>query len=839
MADFSIVIQGPSDPKFGWLSVSSPHSFQLDGQHYATVEQYLALKKFEGTPLEEKIRKAGTSAKIKLITRPRTHIFYDSTSESRTRVPVKKIVYGDDLAFARGDWSVSKQFHLERATRAKLKCNPKLLPRFRLIEGLKIVDEENPESAAVWEKIRGELSSPVEAVKKYAVSKPKIDLKNSDLTPDEVHFLEKLATGGAKTLPKKLSYIPALPEIEKWVSSIPFPTVIRIMPVYAALVRNVQTLLFGRSLVSTEEGQARLKISILAAAVVRWLRLDAEQEDIAKIFSTSAAIATSELGVLYDFSPQGPIIFVLPGNEKILVSGPATEEFFEVDCPYGDEPSVTFPRASRKKVLENIYSHRPELRRVGWFYERVSFLVSIHEILTSSSVTDFRLVLNSAIPSQHKRGSSQTRKIESVVEKMFPGISPVIRRSMSKNFPIDLPSGHEGHDVNLGELDEISGLVDPDVSVSEERFLGIFANLSSEGLPLEKISGMELARLIFTPELYQKFRKEHPEGAVPEGASPKIKNLKSWRKKYSGKARVPKRSLKALATCLDFFHSYCEESDMWVTLSIWKSLEIFETLAETELPEEPEPVKPEIAEPLKQSEKRAKSKKTGLLEIEDRPLPEGGEVISIEGDILEVCSQNSSNPSSPVGRYDLHKIWILVVANSTGTSTPAGRAPSKTTRSRVTVNLSESVTKRVYTAFPGTNVYTFPGREGAYPLGEAIVSKTGEFERARPNIASLIAEYSAGTPKKNTDSAEARKEWFVKGLSSLAEKMDNGDVLVVSNLTLYPDGYESEIRKMSEERGLVVYLVAEKEPVATAPTRKTRSTVAGEGAPETTVIPVD
>ena len=518
MAEFSpyvVKVPGPTDPKFGWLSTSSNHPFRLDGKFYPTVEHYFLSKKFEGTVLEERIRTASSVSKLKILTRPRMHIFRDAPpgagpGAGSSGVAEKKIVYGDEKVFARGDWMVSKKFHLERAIRAKLHDNPKLEARFATIEGLKIVDELCPDAATIWEKIRGErsLQSAVgTATKTYSVKNPKVDLRSAVLTPTETLFLQKLATGGPKTLPKKLSYIPALPTIEKWVASLPFSRVIQSQPVYAGLVRNVQRLLFGSGLVDETESRMRLKISILAAAVIRWLRLDADPEDVSKIFAASKTIATNELPVLYDFSPHGPSIFSLPGDEKILVSGPTTGDFFEVDSIDPDSPSVTFSKTGLKKVTAHIYESKPETRILGWLCERVRWLISArifaYSVAGRHSDDFFR-----TLPRPESGDFFPERKIQELGLRLKPEVSPAIFSSVSKNYAFV-------SDPEVENPDESSGLIDSEATISEDAFLGIFARfassrnveiLSGSRQGSEKVDPEKILSSILLPELFSKWR---------------------------------------------------------------------------------------------------------------------------------------------------------------------------------------------------------------------------------------------------------------------------------------------------------------------------------------------
>ena len=104
--------------KYGFLSIESQHEFEIEGKVWPTVEHFLLAKKFEGTTLEDAIRRTPTVGEARILARPRSVVVEeDGHIEKRVR-------YGPDLSLVeRSDWSMVKDLLLKRAIEQKYEQN--------------------------------------------------------------------------------------------------------------------------------------------------------------------------------------------------------------------------------------------------------------------------------------------------------------------------------------------------------------------------------------------------------------------------------------------------------------------------------------------------------------------------------------------------------------------------------------------------------------------------------------------------------------------------------------------------------------------------------------------
>ncbi len=145
----TITIPTHRDPKFGYLSSASAHTFILGDSssgssdpvdEWLSVDHYLLAKQFEGTPLELSILEAPSLIKAQLIARPR-----NVTDFLSGPIPVKKVMYGSDRLFhIREDWSKVKNTYLLKATKAKFEQNSSIQKRLLDTKGTTIVDSLDP-----------------------------------------------------------------------------------------------------------------------------------------------------------------------------------------------------------------------------------------------------------------------------------------------------------------------------------------------------------------------------------------------------------------------------------------------------------------------------------------------------------------------------------------------------------------------------------------------------------------------------------------------------------------------------------------------------------------------
>jgi len=145
--------------RFGYLSPSSPHSFVINDVIWPSVTHYLLAKRFEGSTLEEKIRKSGLAYALYLAkpkVTPKGNVMYGS----------QKIGWVD----VRSDWSRSSNKYMEEALRAKFTQNTNLMQRLLSTTGMNIEDDKDKEIAKWVMKIRCDLEKEKKAKEPSSLS---------------------------------------------------------------------------------------------------------------------------------------------------------------------------------------------------------------------------------------------------------------------------------------------------------------------------------------------------------------------------------------------------------------------------------------------------------------------------------------------------------------------------------------------------------------------------------------------------------------------------------------------------------------------------------------------
>lgn len=141
--------------RYGWLSITSYHSFIIDSVVWPSVLHYISAKRFEGTLFEEEIRRCKSIDMLISATKPRYIVEIDED-----KVPHKIEVYGKGKSYrVRDDWRGVYLSYLEEATRAKF-SNPALRAKLLQTKGMRIIDKQTPQNGVCLEKIRAELDTP-------------------------------------------------------------------------------------------------------------------------------------------------------------------------------------------------------------------------------------------------------------------------------------------------------------------------------------------------------------------------------------------------------------------------------------------------------------------------------------------------------------------------------------------------------------------------------------------------------------------------------------------------------------------------------------------------------
>lgn len=361
----SIIIPDSRDNRLGYLNNANTHfPFVLENKRWATVEHFMLAKQFEGTTLEEEIRKAKNVYKARILAKPKRII-----CEEDGRV-LKKIVYGrrggdgettvsSPQCVMREDWEKVKLSYLTKAVKAKFLQNKKALARLLKTEGMRIVDPRKgcdggapTVEASVLEKVRDEIleerniasrGAACQPPKKFAA--PYADTKTSTLSEDEVSIVKSFLKG--VDILREIENIPScatlemfedvfynflgrldeelLRVIKNWIkeNSAKWTDVARNMPNYEAVMREIENILRKRE-TSVESENAffsasaslRVKISIFIATIIRWLRMDATSKEVDEFFKKAKSIKKENF-VLPPLRRSYRVNIVLPSAENI------------------------------------------------------------------------------------------------------------------------------------------------------------------------------------------------------------------------------------------------------------------------------------------------------------------------------------------------------------------------------------------------------------------------------------------------------------------------------------------------------------------------------------------
>lgn len=330
-----IIIPGPGDTKLGYLNNANVHfPFEVENKTWPTVEHFMLAKRFEGTTLEEEIRKSKNIYKARILAKPRKIIV-----EEDGRL-IKKIVFGrvGTTVEERSDWNEVKQNYLEIALRAKF-SHGRIMNRLLRTEGIRLIDTDADGSdsvnGAILENIRDEiLEKRAAAGKKTKVERkfttPFADIKSGGgsndapsgaLTREETALVDSIFRGIdilksiELSIPKNILTLEMFEDvfynllggpgdeksleqsteilnvIKTWIDerSARWTDVTRNMPNYESLVRNIEDMIkgkFGNTFVphSSSKGTTVIKISIFIATIIRWLRMDATTKERNEFF---------------------------------------------------------------------------------------------------------------------------------------------------------------------------------------------------------------------------------------------------------------------------------------------------------------------------------------------------------------------------------------------------------------------------------------------------------------------------------------------------------------------------------------------------------------------------
>lgn len=323
-----ITIPDSKDTVLGYLNNSNIHfPFVLENKTWPTVEHYVLAKRFEGTTLEEEIRKAKNVYKARFLAKPTRIII-----EEDGRI-VKKVVYGSKASTwctIREDWGDEKELeYLEKAIRAKFRQNKKAMVRLLKTEGIRIINNTSLflSTGSILEKIRDEFleekrrpDDKRKQIRKFAA--PYADIGTSMLTEEEQNMVLSMITsiqilkemesiscnaqttlemfedvfynflGNVRKTETLSSGEEILSVIKNWCNqrSSNWTEVTRSMPKYESLMRNIENIIKTSPIGGNTQAQARVKISIFVSSLIRWLRMDATLDERKTFFNRAKNI---------------------------------------------------------------------------------------------------------------------------------------------------------------------------------------------------------------------------------------------------------------------------------------------------------------------------------------------------------------------------------------------------------------------------------------------------------------------------------------------------------------------------------------------------------------------
>lgn len=279
-------IPGPGDKKYGFLNPSATgHSFMLEGKKWPTVDHYILAKMFEGTILEEKIRKSKSVVSAKMLSRKRNMI----VDKGLDGITIQN-VYGPDNIQKRDDWSTKlENRYMEEAFKAKFEQHPKLKSRLLQTEGFTF----QASTGKILLKIRDGMIEKPRKKEKVIFIPIQEDIKGVDrLTNDEEKLLGYLIQiskwisefeGSKIIFPEMMEdvvyniwekctsqkIITAINEVSNYVSR-DWNNILQTQPKYEKIISRLKLLDFY-------SGTHKIKICIFIANLIKWLRYDSKE----------------------------------------------------------------------------------------------------------------------------------------------------------------------------------------------------------------------------------------------------------------------------------------------------------------------------------------------------------------------------------------------------------------------------------------------------------------------------------------------------------------------------------------------------------------------------------
>lgn len=275
------IIPPPSDRKMGYLNISSTsYPFTIDDKVWRSVTHFYLAKRFEGTSLEEEIRKAKTCSLAIILSKPR-HVIIEEDG-----VVKREIRYGiDKSCLIRDGWYVQDAESIREAVIAKFNQNPKIKNRLISTQGLNLIDESSNVYTFIINEIRSEFLNKEPPKKNYEWSIDE-DFKSDILTASEIkiikcvnyvskkiarwedasneHLAEIIEDALCNVLGDMESVDVSLDIISKaktWISNTSWTFIVKNMPNFEKIVLRIGKLLLSE-----------FQTSLLVTVLIKWNR---------------------------------------------------------------------------------------------------------------------------------------------------------------------------------------------------------------------------------------------------------------------------------------------------------------------------------------------------------------------------------------------------------------------------------------------------------------------------------------------------------------------------------------------------------------------------------------
>lgn len=309
-----ITVPPAGDPRFGYLNNENVrYPFSIEGKIWKSVEHFLLAKPFEGTVLEDQIRRAKNLVAARLLSKRRKILV-----EEDGRV-YHQYVYGPDKTCYKNEtWN--RKTYLKQAIEAKFVQNKIILAKLLTTEGMKISYEKDPLTGNTIERFRDKYIRKTRKnatkVAKRIFAAPYADLNTGELVDNEILVVKKYIKGvnilydleniDSREQPNVemledvfYNFFPTkklVPELlalfKQWTDTMfsKWSEMTKIMPNFESVLKEIEEMLvkelvkeFIRPAGKPIGAKTKINLSMFIAVTIRWLRKDAT-EDERKIF---------------------------------------------------------------------------------------------------------------------------------------------------------------------------------------------------------------------------------------------------------------------------------------------------------------------------------------------------------------------------------------------------------------------------------------------------------------------------------------------------------------------------------------------------------------------------